>query len=99
MPVQAGQTVEFTYALGDGATYGAGSPRVFFEIQGAGFFNTFDGNPSDAGTNNGNGTFTKSVPITANGRIGQLGVVWDDGKTGSIVVGNVKVGAYTVKFR
>ncbi|WP_139978050.1 hypothetical protein [Nocardioides litoris] len=98
VPVQAGQTVSFTYALANGAVYGAGSPRVFYEIAGQ-FYNTFDGDPTDKGVDNKNGTFTKSVTVPVNGRVGGFGVVYDGETTGTVTVGQVKVGDYTVKFR
>ena len=81
-PVQAGQVLSFTYKLEGGATYGAGVPRVFIELQGT-YVNTFDADPSDAGVNNGDGTFTKTITIPKNGRVGEAGIVKDFG-VGSI---------------
>lgn len=96
LPVQAGKVVTFTYKLADGAVYGAGSPRVFFEINGN-FVNTHDANPADAGVDNGDGTFTKSWTIPQNGRVGAAGVVVDNG-VGSVTVSNVTVDGQVLKF-
>lgn len=96
LPVQATKTIEFTYSLADGAAYSAGSPRVFVEINGE-FFNTFDGDPTDAGTDNGDGTFTKTVVIPKNGRVGNAGVVADAG-TGTVTVSNLVISGHSVKF-
>ena len=97
LPVQALSTVQFTYELADGAVYGGGSPRVFLEINGD-FFNTFDGAPNDAGVANGDGTFTKTVQIPANGRVGAAGVVQDSG-VGSITVTNLVISGHTISFQ
>jgi hypothetical protein len=96
-PVQAGQTLSFTYRLSGGATYGGGVPRVFIEITGD-YFNTFDGDPSDAGVDNGDGTFTKTVTIPKNGRVGEAGVVKDFG-VGSVVVSNLTINGSVLHFR
>ncbi len=96
-PVQALQQLSFTYKLNDGAVYGGGVPRVFVEISGD-YFNTFDGNPADAGVDNGNGTFTKTVTIPHNGRIGQAGVVADSG-VGSVTVSNLTIAGQVIHFQ
>lgn len=97
LPVQAGQVLTFTYELDSEAVYGAGSPRVFLEISGD-FFNTFDADPSDAGVDNGDGTFTKSFTIPKNGRVGAAGVVVDSG-VGSVKVSNLTVAGETLLFK
>ena len=97
LPVQATKTVEFTYELADGAVYGGGSPRVFLEINGD-YVNTFDSNPEDAGTDNGDGTFTKTWTIPSNGRVGNAGVVQDSG-TGSITVSNLVISGTPISFQ
>ncbi len=89
LAVQAQQTITFTYKLHDGAVYAAGSPRVFVEMQGT-YINTFNGDPADAGVANGDGTFTKTVTIGQNGRIGQAGVVVDAG-IGSVTITNLTI--------
>ncbi len=96
LPVQAGKVVTFTYELADGAVYGGGSPRVFFEINGN-FVNTHDANPADAGVDNGDGTFTKSWTIPQNGRVGAAGIVVDSG-VGTITVSDVTVDGQVLKF-
>lgn len=97
MPVQALQEISFTYKLSEGAVYGGGVPRVFVEISGE-FFNTFDGDPADAGHDNGDGTFTKTVTIRKNGRIGQAGVVADSG-VGSVTVSNLTIAGKVIEFK
>lgn len=97
LSVQATKKVQFTYALENGAVYGAGSPRVFLEINGD-FVNTFDTDPSDAGVDNGDGTFTKTYTITKNGHVASAGVVMDSG-AGSITVSTLKVSGKTLLFK
>lgn len=94
--VQALQTISFTYDLNGGATYGGGSPRVFFQI-GEVYYNTFDADPADAGVDNGDGTFTKTVTVPANGTIHAMGVVQDSG-VGSIVVTDLTVNGAVLSF-
>lgn len=96
LPVQATKEMSFTYKLAAGAAYAAGSPRIFLEINGN-FFNTFDGDPSDAGVDNGDGTFTKTVTIPQNGRVGAAGIVVDSG-VGTITVSNVTIDGQVLKF-
>jgi len=102
MPVQAGDEVSFTYALADGAVYGGGVPRVFLEIDGK-YFNTFDGgpfggiDPNEPGADNDDGTFTKTVTIPVNGRVGQAGVVVDSGE-GTVTVSDLIVSDNPIKF-
>jgi hypothetical protein len=97
LPVQATKTVEFTYELADGATYGGGSPRVFLEVNGT-YLNTFDANPEDAGTANADGSFTKTWTIPVNGRVGNAGVVQDSGE-GSITVRNLVISGQPISFQ
>lgn len=97
LPVQTGKKLSFTYELSGGAVYGGGSPRVFFEINGN-FYNTHDGDPSDVGVDNGDGTFTKTITIPQNGRIGAAGVVVDHG-IGSVLVSDVTVAGQVLHFR
>jgi hypothetical protein len=97
LPVQATKTVEFTYALADDATYGGGSPRVFLEVNGS-YINTFDANPEDAGTENADGSFTKTWTIPVNGRVGNAGVVQDSGE-GSITVSNLVISGQPISFQ
>lgn len=96
LPVQATKTVTFTYRLEGGAAYSAGSPRVYLQINDT-FYNTFDANPGDAGVNNGDGTFTKSWTVPANGTIHAAGVVVDSG-VGTVTVSNLTIDGYLVKF-
>lgn len=97
LAVQAGQKVQFTYELLDGATYAAGSPRVFLEINGT-YINSFDNDPSRPGVDNGDGTFTKIFDIPLNGRVGNAGIVVDSG-VGSVVVTNLIVEGRILQFR
>jgi len=97
LPVQATKSLSFTYELADGAAYSAGSPRVFIEINGN-FFNTFDGAPSDAGVDNGDGTFTKTVTIPQNGRVGAAGIVVDNG-VGSVTVSDLTIDGQVLEFK
>ena len=97
LPVQATKTVEFTYELADGATYGGGSPRVFLEVDGR-FYNTFDAEPEDAGVANDDGSFTKTWTIPVNGRVGNAGVVQDSG-VGSITVTNLVISGQPISFQ
>ena len=97
LPVQATKTVAFTYELADGAVYAAGSPRVFLEINGN-FYNTFDADPSDAGVDNGDGTFTKTWTIPQNGRVGAAGIVVDSG-VGTVTVSDVTIDGQVLSFQ
>jgi hypothetical protein len=97
LPVQATKTVEFTYKLADGATYGGGSPRVFLEVNGD-YVNTFDAEPEDAGVANPDGSFTKTWTIPTNGRVGNAGVVQDSG-VGSITVTNLVISGQPISFQ
>jgi len=97
LPVQATKTVEFTYELADGATYGGGSPRVFLEVDGR-FYNTFDAEPEDAGVANDDGSFTKTWTIPTNGRVGNAGVVQDSG-VGSITVTDLVISGHPISFQ
>ena len=99
LPVQATKTVSFTYKLENGAAYSAGAPRVFIEIGGA-FYNTFDADPTDAGTNNGDGTFTKTWTIPANGRVGAAGIVYDNSAAlGTVTVTNLTISGQLISFK
>ncbi|HEX5860321.1 MAG TPA: hypothetical protein VFY58_00670 [Nocardioides sp.] len=97
LPVQATKTVEFTYELADGAVYGGGAPRVFLEIDGT-YYNTFDADPSDAGVENSDGSFTKTWTIPVNGRVGNAGVVQDAG-AGSITVRDLVISGQAISFQ
>jgi hypothetical protein len=98
LPVDATKTVEFTYSLADGATYGGGAPRVFIEVGGE-FINTNDADPNNPGTDNGDGTFTKSVVIGKNGRVGAAGVVYDSGNPGTVTVSNLVISGQPISFQ
>jgi hypothetical protein len=98
LPVDATKTVEFTYSLADGATYGGGAPRVFIEV-GGDFINTNDADPNNAGVDNGDGTFTKSVVIGKNGRVGAAGVVYDSGNPGSVTVTDLVISGHPISFQ
>jgi len=98
LPVDATKTVEFTYSLADGATYGGGAPRVFIEV-GGDYINTNDADPNNAGEDNGDGTFTKSVVIGKNGRVGAAGVVYDSGNPGSVTVTDLVISGHPVSFQ
>ena len=93
------KTVSFTYKLENGAAYSAGAPRVFIEIGGT-FYNTFDADPTDAGTNNGDGTFTKTWTIPANGRVGAAGIVYDNSSAlGTVTVTNLTISGQLISFK
>jgi hypothetical protein len=98
LPVDATKTVEFTYSLADGATYGGGAPRVFIEV-GGDYINTNDADPNNAGEDNGDGTFTKSVVIGKNGRVGAAGVVYDSGNPGSVTVTDLVISGHPISFQ
>ena len=99
LPVQATKTVSFTDKLENGAAYSAGAPRVFIEIGGT-FSNTFDADPTDAGTNNGDGTFTKTWTIPANGRDGAAGIVYDNSSAlGTVTVTNLTISGQLISFK
>ena len=102
MAVQAGEKVTFVYKLEHGAVYGGGVPRVFLEINGQ-YFNTFDGgpfanvDPNQPGVANGDGTFTKTVTVPANGRIGQAGAVADSG-VGLVTISKLTIDRDVISF-
>ncbi|HEX2174640.1 MAG TPA: hypothetical protein VHG70_01910 [Nocardioidaceae bacterium] len=101
IPVQAGDKVTFDYALSDGALCTAGAPRVFVETQSV-FTDSWTENIgalTQCGVDNGDGTFTVSFNVPANGRIGQAGVVYDDGSAGTITVTNLTVAGNAVSFQ
>ena len=62
------------------------------------FYNTFDANPADAGVDNGDGTFTKTWTIPANGTVHAAGVVVDNG-VGSVTVSNLVISGQAITFR
>ena len=102
VPVQANDVVSFEYTLDDGAACAAGAPRVFIELEGK-FSNSWDQNIA-AGTQCGtdpagsvDGLVTFKAPT--NGRIGQAGVVFDDGPAGAITVTNLTVDGQKVRFK
>ena len=98
LPVQATKKVVFTYELANGAKYTAGAPRVFWEIDGT-YYNTNDSDPSDAGVNNGDGTFTKTAVIPANGRVGNAGIAYDNSIPGTVTVTNLMISGTAVNFK
>jgi len=98
LPVQATKTIGFTYKLENGAVYTTGAPRVFIEINGA-YYNTFDAAPADPGTNNGDGTFTKTWTIPANGRVGNAGIVYDNNIPGTVIVKNLTISGQVIDFQ
>jgi hypothetical protein len=98
LPVDATRTVEFTYSLADGAAYGGGAPRVFIEVDGD-FINTNDADPNNPGTDNLDGTFTKSVVIGKNGRVGAAGVVYDSGNPGTVTVTDLVISGHAISFQ
>lgn len=84
-PVQAHHKIKFTYELLDGAVCGAGAPRVFVEIDGD-YINSWDGNAGQCGIDNGDGTFTVEFSTGKNGRIGAMGVMFD--QSGGYIAGS-----------
>jgi hypothetical protein len=99
LPVQATKTISFTYKLENGAVYGSGGPRVFIEVGGT-FYNTHDDAPADPGTNNGDGTYTKTWTIPVNGRVGAAGVVYDDAlHPGTVTVTNLTISGQLISFQ
>jgi hypothetical protein len=98
LPVLATKTVTFTYKLENGAQYTTGAPRVFIEIGGT-YYNTFDADPTDAGTANGDGTFTKTWTIPVNGRVGNAGIVYDNNIPGTVTVKNLTISGQLISFQ
>ncbi|MFN2636929.1 MAG: hypothetical protein ABR585_07885 [Gemmatimonadaceae bacterium] len=95
VPVQAGDVVSFRYQLLGGATCTAGAPRVFVEVGGV-FTNSWD-QLQPGGTQCGtNGVVSFTVP--SNGRIGQAGIVYDNGGPGAVLVSNLTVDGRSVRF-
>ena len=76
----------------------AGAPRVFIEIDGD-YYATFDDAPADAGTDNGDGTFTKTWTIPVNGRVGNAGVVYDNSIPGTVTVTNLTISGQLISFQ
>ncbi len=99
--VQAGDVVSFNVDFGDDAFCVAGAPRVFVEVAGT-FYNSFDqvipcaGGSAPGAGNNTDGTITFTVPV--NGRIGQAGIVWDNGNTGTVTITNLTIDGDPIKF-
>jgi hypothetical protein len=93
-PVQTGDTISFEYTLLDGATCGAGAPRMFVVIAGVGT-NSFDGNPAQCGD-----TKTQEVVFTvpAGGTITDVGLVYDNGNAGTVYITDVLVDGLPVFF-
>jgi len=62
--------------------------------------NTFDAAPADAGTNNGDGTFTKTWTIPTNGRVGAAGIVYDNSAAlGTVTVTNLTISGQLISFK
>jgi hypothetical protein len=89
--VEAGDIISFEYTLLDGATCGAGGPRMFVKV-GDTYENTFD-----ATTNCG--TDGKIVyALTNGGTITEAGLVHDNGSGGTVYVTDVLVDGMPVYF-
>lgn len=99
--VQAGDVISFTVQFGANAFCVGGAPRVFVEMQGQ-FYNSFDqatpcaNNTAPDAANNTNGTISFTVPV--NGRIGQAGIVWDNGNTGTVTITNLTIDGDVIEF-
>lgn len=92
--VIVGTPVSFKYVLEDGATCGAGAPRVFFKV-GANYYNSFDGNPDQCGNDQEIVTF--KIPTA--GKITHAGVVYDSGQQGTIKVKNLTIAGIVMDFQ
>jgi len=103
LETEAGATeVSFVYVLGDVNTQCvAGAPRVFLKV-GETYYNSWDlllpedkqcGEPVEGDSDARLVTFT--VP---DGEITNAGVVYDNGKTGTVVVSNLMIGQELVDF-
>ena len=102
VPVQAGDVISFDIELKNGATCTAGAPRMFVEVGGT-YYNSYDdqtgcaGDSAPSGTNTNDGTVTFTVG--QNGRIGQAGLVYDNGIAGTVEFSNVTIDGNPVTFQ
>jgi hypothetical protein len=100
--VQAGDVVSFRVDFGTNAFCVAGAPRVFVEVSGT-FYNSFDqatpcaGGSAPGATNSTDGLITFTVPV--NGRIGQAGIVFDNGNTGDVTISDLTIDGDPIRFQ
>lgn len=84
-----GGSAYFCFAPEDGAVVGGGAPRLFVEVDGM-YFNTVDHGstkslPNENGDSCGEYTHMATLSIPA-GSVGHVGVVYDNGVPGSVLV-------------
>jgi hypothetical protein len=97
IPVEAGDTVSFSYELGAGTNAcGGGVPRMFLVIEAADGTttteNTIDSDPECAAQDDGTVTYT----IKGEGTVTQVGFVYDRGDFGSVTYSDATVGGVTL---
>lgn len=100
LPVQAGSVVSFHYELEDGAECIGGAPRLFVVMQGeTANTNSWDSNIGD-GLAAACGGDSQNVEFTVpdSGRIGQVGLVYDNGGIGTITISDVMIAGQLVNF-
>lgn len=101
-PDGGGLVAYFAYKLENGAVAGGGAPRLFVEVDGV-FYNTAD-SPfpfinEDEGDTWGDGyDGGGAVLLPEGGTIGRVGIVYDNGVEGSVVVSAPTIGTTTVFF-
>jgi hypothetical protein len=92
--VRAGDTVSFTYELGDDTDDCGGGVARMFVVIGGKYYNTIDGDPEcDNATGN---TITYEIPVT--GTVTQIGFVYDRADEGSATYSNAKIGGVTLNI-
>ena len=94
IPVTAGQTISFSYTMGDGTSpCGGGVPRLFVLFaDGTTSENTINSDPECANSAPGTVTYT----LTNSGTVTTVGFVYDRGDSGSVTYSDAMVGGVTL---
>ncbi|MFL6004575.1 MAG: hypothetical protein ACJ72P_17350 [Nocardioides sp.] len=108
LPISKGSVIEFTYRLENGAAIGWGAPRVQIRVNGATYSSAHPINP-DYGHDNGDGTFTISVPATSmndnsatlvpEGTITRASLVYDYQDKGTVTFTNLVIDGHPISFQ
>lgn len=95
IPVVTGDTISFSYELGeDTDPCGGGVPRLFIQFEDGTYENTINSDPQCAAQDDGTVEYT----ILGTGTVIQVGFVYDRGDTGSVTYSDAVVGDVTLNI-